>query len=110
MRRRGRRRGQSYQGVEGGHGEDSQASQHALGGPAGYGEEALGVGEFAALQAGLIAAQPEQVQVQFLQVVLPLLDLDTTGGGSHTAHARIDQRFVTTHPPGSAPPAGSWAP
>lgn len=85
MRRRGRRWCQSYQGVEGGHGEDSQASQHALGGPAGYREEALGVGEFAALQAGLIAAQSEQVQVQFLQVLLPLLDLDTMKG-RYTLH------------------------
>lgn len=79
---RGRRsrlhRGCSYQSVEGGHGEDSQASQHALGGPAGHGEETLGVRELAALQAGQVAPQPEQVQVEFLQVLLPLLDLNTT--------------------------------
>ncbi len=69
--------GSSYQGVERGHGEDSQASQHALGGPTGHSKEALGVWELAALQAGQVTAQPEQIQVQFLQVLLPLLNLNT---------------------------------
>lgn len=63
--------------MEGGHGEDSQASQHALGGPAGHSEEALWVWELAALQAGQVAPEPEQIQVQFLQILLPLLDLST---------------------------------
>lgn len=63
--------------MEGGHGEDSQASQHALRGPAGHSEEALGVWELAALQAGQVTPQPEQIQIQFLQVLLPLLDLNT---------------------------------
>jgi len=61
--------------VEGGHGEDAQTSQHALGGPAGHGEQALGVGELAALQAGQVTPESEQIQVQLLQVLLPLLDL-----------------------------------
>lgn len=63
--------------MEGGNREDSQPSQHALRGPAGHGEEALRVGEFAALQTGQVAAQSKQIQVQFLQVLLPLLDLHT---------------------------------
>lgn len=87
--------GSSYQGVEGGHREDSQASQHALGGPAGHSEEALGVWELAALQAGQIAPQPEQVQVQFLQVLLPLLDLNTTTGW-YTVHGH----YITEAVPG----------
>lgn len=67
----------SHQSVEGGHGEDSQTSQHALGGPADHGEEALWVGELAALQAGQVTPESEQIQVQFLQVLLPLQDLNT---------------------------------
>lgn len=72
--------------MEGGHREDSQTSQHALGGPAGHGEEALGVWELAALQAGQITPQPEQIQVQLLQVLLPLLDL-VTAAQSGVTHA-----------------------
>lgn len=64
--------------MEGRHREDSQTSQCAFGGPAGHSKKALGVGKFAALQAGLVATQPKQIQIQFLQVLLPLLDLNTT--------------------------------
>ena len=68
----------SYQSVEGGGREDPQASQGALGGLAGGGQQALGVGQLTALQAGLVAAQPEHLHVQLLQVLVPLLDLNTT--------------------------------
>lgn len=77
--------GGSHQGVEGGDGEDPQTSQHALGGPAGGGQQALGVGELAALQAGLVTAQLEELQVELLQVLLPLLDLGG-GGTQETRH------------------------
>lgn len=61
--------------MEGGHREDAQTSQHALGRPAGHGQETLGVGELTTLQAGQVAPEPEQVQVELLQVLVPLLDL-----------------------------------
>lgn len=61
--------------MEGGHREDAQASQGSLGGPAGCSQQALGVRQFAALQAGQVTAHPEQVHVKLLQVLLPLLNL-----------------------------------
>lgn len=66
--------------MERGHGEDPKASQRGLGVSAGRSQETFWVGELAALQTGQITPQPEQVQVQFLQVLLPLLDLDTATG------------------------------
>ena len=65
----------THQGVEGGHGEDPEAAQHRLGWAAGDGQEALGIGELTALQAGQVAAHAEQVHVELLQVLFPLLDL-----------------------------------
>lgn len=65
----------SHQCVEGGDGEDSQASQGSFGGPAGKREQALGVGQLSTLQAGQVAAHPKQIHVKPLQVLLPLLDL-----------------------------------
>lgn len=70
----------SYQSVEGGGGEDSQSSQWGFGGATGHGQEALWVGQLGALQAGLVTPEPEQVQVQLLQVLLPLLDLRSITG------------------------------
>lgn len=61
--------------MEGGHREDPQPSQRGLGGPAGHSQEALGVWLLTPLQAGQVTPESEQVQVQFLQVLLPLLDL-----------------------------------
>ena len=76
----------SHQCVEGGHGEDAQASQRGLAGPAGRGQQALGVGQLAALQAGQVAAHAEKVHVETLQVLLPLLDLK--GGRKHRVGER----------------------
>lgn len=68
----------SYQCVKGGDGEHPQAPQGGFGRAAGDGQQALWVGQLAALQAGQVAAHPEQVHVEPLQVLLPLLDLKET--------------------------------
>lgn len=61
--------------MKGGDGENPQASQGGFGGAAGDGEQALRVGQLSALQTCEVAAHPEQIQVESLQVLLPLLDL-----------------------------------
>ena len=66
---------ETHQSVEGGNWQDAQPAQGQLGGAAGSSKEALGVRQLPALQAGQIAAHPEQIHVKFLQVLLPLLDL-----------------------------------
>lgn len=66
-----------YQCVKGRDGENPQAPQACFGRAAGDGQQALWVGQLAALQAGQVAAHPEQVHVEPLQVLLPLLDLKT---------------------------------
>ena len=65
----------TYQSVERGNWQDAQPAQGQLGGAAGGSKEALGVRQLPALQAGQIAAHPEQIHVKLLQVLLPLLDL-----------------------------------
>ena len=65
----------SYQGVEGGHGEDAQAAHGQFGGAGGEGQQAFGVGKLAALQAGQVTAEAEQVHVELLQVLFPQEDL-----------------------------------
>lgn len=65
----------SHQCVEGGDGEDSQASQGGFRGPAGERQQALGVRQLSTLQAGQVASHPKQIHVKPLQVLLPLLDL-----------------------------------
>ena len=65
----------SYQGVEGGDGEDPQPAHGQLGGPRGHGQQPLGVWRLPALQAGQVAAAAEQVHVELLQVLLPQEDL-----------------------------------
>lgn len=61
--------------MERGDGEDSQAPKSSFRGATGGGQEALGVGKLTALQAGQVTAQPKQVHVEPLQVLIPLLDL-----------------------------------
>lgn len=61
--------------MERGDGQDAQPAQGQLGGAAGGGQQALGVGQLPALQAGQVAAHPEQIHVEPLQVLLPLLNL-----------------------------------
>ena len=61
--------------MEGGDREDPQAAQCCFGGAAGGGQEALGIGQLPALQAGQITAHAEEVHVEALQVLLPLLNL-----------------------------------
>lgn len=61
--------------MEGGHGEDSEAAQSCFGGAAGGGQEALGIGQLSALQAGQVTAHAEEVHVEALQILLPLLNL-----------------------------------
>lgn len=56
-------------------GQDAQPAKGQLGGAAGGSKEALGVGQLPALEAGQVAARPEQVHVQLFQILLPLLDL-----------------------------------
>lgn len=65
----------SYQCMKRRDGENPQAPQGCFGWPAGDGQQALWVGQLAALQAGKVAAHPEQIHVEPLQVLLPLLDL-----------------------------------
>lgn len=65
----------THQGVERGDGQDAQPAQGQLGGAAGGSQQALGVGQLPALQAGQVAAHPEQIHVEPLQVLLPLLNL-----------------------------------
>ena len=65
--------------MKGRHREDSQAGEDDLGGPAGGGQEALGIGLLTALQAGQVAAHAEQVHAKLLQVLLPLLNLHSKG-------------------------------
>lgn len=63
--------------MKGRHGEEAKATQSHLGGPAGHGQETLWIGQLTALQAGQVAAHTEQVHVELLQVLFPLLDLWT---------------------------------
>lgn len=67
--------GGTYQSMERGNRQDAQPAQGQLGGATGGGKQALGVWQLPALEAGQIAAHPEQIHVKFLQVLLPLLDL-----------------------------------
>lgn len=64
-----------YQRVEGRDGEDAQAAHGQLGRARGEGQQALGIGQLAALQAGQVTAEAEQVHVELLQVLLPQEDL-----------------------------------
>ena len=66
--------------MEGGDGEDPQASHGQLGGPRGHGQQPLGVGGLAPLQAGQVTAAAEQVHVELLQVLLPQEDLREEAG------------------------------
>ena len=50
--------------MEGGDGENPQATQSAFGGAAGDGKQALGVGQLSTLQTGKIAAHSEEVHVE----------------------------------------------
>lgn len=61
--------------MEGGDGEDSQSSHGQLGGTRSKAQQAFGVGGFAALQTGQVAAAAEQIHVKPLQVLLPQEDL-----------------------------------
>lgn len=61
--------------MKGGDGENPQASQGGFGGAAGNGEQALWIGQLSALQTCEVAAHPKEIQVESLQVLLPLLDL-----------------------------------
>lgn len=65
----------TYQSMERGDWQDAQPAKGQLGGAAGSRQETLRVWQLPALQAGQIAAHPEQVHVKFLQVLFPLLDL-----------------------------------
>lgn len=72
-------------------GEHPQAAERGFGWTAGGGQQALWVWQLAALQAGQVAAHPEQVHVEPLQVLLPLLDLKETN--THTKKYSIICRF-----------------
>lgn len=61
--------------MEGGDRENPEASQGGFGGPAGDGQQALWVWQLSTLKTGEVAAHPEQVHVEPLQVLLPLLNL-----------------------------------
>lgn len=61
--------------MEGGDREDSQSSHGQLGGTRSKAQQAFGVGGFAALQTGQVAAAAEQIHVKPLQVLLPQEDL-----------------------------------
>lgn len=61
--------------MERGNRQDAQPAEGQLGGAAGSSKEALRVWQLPALQAGQVAAHPEEIHVKFLQVLLPLLDL-----------------------------------
>ena len=62
--------------MEGGDGEDAQASHGQLGGTRGEAQQAFGVGGFAPLQAGQVAPTAKQIHVKPLQVLLPQEDLN----------------------------------
>lgn len=53
------------------HWEDAKATHDQFGGTWSKTEEAFGIGRFAALQTGQIAAAAEEVYVETLQVLLP---------------------------------------
>lgn len=61
--------------MEGGDREDSQSSHGQLGGTRSKAQQAFGVGGFAALQTGQVAAAAKQIHVKPLQVLLPQEDL-----------------------------------
>lgn len=69
----------SYQGVEGGDREDAQAAHGQFGGARSERQQPLGIGQLASLQAGEVAAEPEQIHVEPLQVLLPQEDLNERG-------------------------------
>lgn len=68
-------RTETDQRMERGDGEDSQTAKSSFRGTACGGQEALGVGQLSSLQAGQVAAHTEQIDVEPLQVLIPLLDL-----------------------------------
>lgn len=64
-----------HQCVERGDRENPKASQGGFGGSAGDGQQTFWVWQLSTLKAGEVAAHPEQVHVEPLQVLLPLLNL-----------------------------------
>lgn len=81
--------------MKGGDREDPQASQSGLRGASCHGQETLGVGELTALQAGQVTAHPEQVHVELLQVLLPLLDLGRNRQTDRQGHITVHRVRVT---------------
>lgn len=72
-----------HQCMEGGDGEDPQASQSGLGGATGDGQQAFWVGQLSTLQTGQVASHPEEIHVKPLQILLPLLDLKGKKAGDY---------------------------
>lgn len=61
--------------MERGHRENPKASQSGLGWTAGDGKQALRIGQFSPLKTSKVTAHSEEVNVESLQVLLPLLNL-----------------------------------
>lgn len=99
-----------YQRVEGRDGEDAQAAHGQLGRARGEGQQALGIGQLAALQAGQVTAEAEQVHVELLQVLLPQEDLpDDTEKRVEPPRLALSQAYWASGATAHARLARFWA-